>query len=414
MRIHGKNVWLSVAIVAALVLGIALYLWRDRDESGSSHIRMPVPTSITHGAAPSQSINARQQAQDASVYSPDTEKQKGPISTKIETTEAFLVELRKAIEDKTAELPTIINKLKAVWKGHPPVDLLLTEITREDVPNAYRQILIDALVSYRRTLSDDERAKVFRGLEALFLNAKDEASVRIVAMQRYSSLHVLMEERGVSLGPEAGDALYNCLQTAEEGSPLHRQALASLATIQDKRIVPNLQDDLRQAENLEPERLRAVVGAAGILKEQGLKDQLIKVLDTTTDARVYRATAYSLGLMADYSVIEALNRNYDKLDAGPLIKHIFKSNKDVIRKGIEGDDIPAARACIAATARTADSDCLDALVDKYPEWGEETRLYTVETLGTSRRTPALYIEKMRQRETSDDIISRIDTLFGEQ
>jgi hypothetical protein len=118
--------------------------------------------------------------------------------------------------------------------------------------------------------------------------------------------------------------------------------------------------------------------------------------------------------MADYSVIEALNRNYDKLDAGPLIKHIFKSNKDVIRKGIEGDDIPAARACIAATARTADSDCLDALVDKYPEWGEETRLYTVETLGTSRRTPALYIEKMRQRETSDDIISRIDTLFGEQ
>ena len=89
----------------------------------------------------------------------------------------------------------------------------------------------------------------------------------------------------------------------------------------------------------------------------------------------------------------------------------FHRNLHVIRQGIEGDDIPAVRACIAATARTADSDCLDAIVEMYAEWDAQIRLYTIETLGTSRRTPALYNEKMRQRETSGEILNVIDTLF---
>jgi len=393
-------------IAVIIIIGLAINNWRKSDENAS--------TFPQREATPSTIPSVQVKGTNDSTHTPEIGKESFHDLTQTNTTEELLAELRRAIESKNADIPIIITKLKAAWGDHLPIDTLLNEIVQKDAPIAYRQILIDALGSYKRTLTYDERERVFFGFEALFSDETADVALRIVAIQRYASFYVLMNDAGSPLGLKSHDSLFNCLQTAEKDSPLYRQIITSMATMQDKRLLPELQNVLTDADDTEPEMLRAVVGAAGILKEQELKDKLIAVLDTTTDARVYRATAYSLGRMADYSVIEALNRNYDKLDASPLIKHVFKSNKDVIRKGIEGDDIPAARACIAATARTADSDCLDAIVDMYADWDEQTRLYTIETLGASRRTPALYIEKMRQRETSDDILSRINTLFGEQ
>lgn len=409
MQNRHKFIWLITGIAVVITFGLAIHIWRKGDENASA---------VT-GRSAQQSVNlASPQRKATPSKIPSVQLKSSNDSTndltQTNTTEELLADLRRAIESKSTDLPNIISKLKVAWGDHPPVDLLLDEIFQKDASVVYRQILIDALGSYKRSLTDDEKEKVYLEFEALFSDETVDIALRIAAIQRYAAFYVMMNEEGLPLGLKSHDTLFNYLKTAEKNSPLYMQILTSMATMQDKRLLPELKHLLANTDDVEPEMLRTVVGAAGILKEQELKDQLISILDTTTDERVYRTTVYSLGRMADYSVIEALNRNYDKLNAGPLIKHVFKSNKDVIMKGIEGSDIPSAKACIAATARTADSDSLDAIIEMYADWDEQTRLYTIETLSTSQKTPELYIEKMRQLETSDKILNRIDTLIGKQ
>lgn len=282
-----------------------------------------------------------------------------------------MASLREIVESKSGDLPAAIRQLKRDWGKHPPVADILAEIMNRQNPLGFRIILIDGLGSFKRAMSREEQRTVLLALESLSTDNLELDQVRIVAGQRYAGLYLLLTEVDGKQAPP--DRLYQAMIDTQEGTPLRRQLITSLATAGDPRVQALAAVALRHPETLDADSLRNFAGVAAITKDTSIKESLSAALAVAPDVRSFTTTVYALGEMFDYQVMAAFNEHYRYPEGKLLINHILYKNHNIVERGMTSTDLAVVLASVGAAWKINDDGLVAQACQAFNTWDRKTQ-----------------------------------------
>ena len=293
-----------------------------------------------------------------------------------------LARLREITRTGTGDLADIVRQLKRKWQNRLPLDELLAEVVNKRNPAAFRVILIDGLGAFKRTMSGLERKKFLLALEGISADGADVDEVRIAAAQRYASLYRLLEEEDGEQPPP--ERVYQAMALLEEGAPLRRQLITSLAVAGDSRVLALAAEALKHPAELDGEALRTLAGAAGIARDESAKESLASALAVAPDARSFATTVCALGEMFDYQVMAAFNEHYRFPEGKLLINHILRKNRAWVEMGLSDADPAVVRASVGAVWKINDAALLERVCQAFYEWDVATRQVVLSDLDSQK------------------------------
>ena len=241
MRICGKRIWLIVAIVATVVLGIALHLWH-RSDNQNEQATIIVPASADErasgsvsqgflGSTPNMFADGRSSSSKPAVKQALTENS-GKQSDTVGVWERFLkngIDERQVYEFigslsdnellilmehccSSNQLPAVeallIPALKRRWGKDVPFEKLLDIVAATDQDNTFRVILTNFATAYGRGAELPTRDMIARRLMQIITDRDKAAELRGSVIMYLSGLL----QEGVSAQTAYSDAFLNTLK----------------------------------------------------------------------------------------------------------------------------------------------------------------------------------------------------------
>ena len=280
MRIRSsKHIWLSAAIVAVVVLGIALHLWLKSGNQNEQAITIPAPadersseavSQYPPGSTPNMFANKHLASSEPAV-TPGLTENSGKQSDTVGAWERFLKnetderQVHKFIDSlsddellilmeyccSSNQIPAVkallIPALKQRWGKDVPFEKLLDIVAATDQDDTFRVILTNFATVYGRSAELPTRDMIAARLMQIITSRDEAAELRGSVIMYLSGLL----QEGVSAQTAYSDAFLNTLKDSSEDPKVVAAAITASRRLGDKRAVPILVEKcLRDGDDL--------------------------------------------------------------------------------------------------------------------------------------------------------------------